>query len=333
MPERSTISQTVQIGVETTPGTAVPANKKLSSLSISPGVSVNVDEFKPTGQKYNSLAVLNEEWVEADLGGKPTYDEVIYVLASILGKPTSAQIMDGATPTGAYRHTFAPLSSAADDVATFTVEQGSAVRAHKFAYGLVKELGLTWSRDGLEYSGTMLGQTLTDGITMTAAPTAFPLVPILPKQLDVFMDATAAALGTTKLLRVLSGEWNLSDRFGPLWTLNSALGSFAAHVETDPTAELKLMFEADATAMGLLATLRAGDTKFIRLKGTGPSIYAGGAPQSYSFQLDVAVKVNDANAFDDADGVFAIEWPFTVVHDDTWGKAMAAEVINKTTAL
>jgi hypothetical protein len=34
MAERATVNQSVQIGVETTPGTAVPANKLLCGLAI-----------------------------------------------------------------------------------------------------------------------------------------------------------------------------------------------------------------------------------------------------------------------------------------------------------
>ena len=36
----------------------------------------------------------------------------------------------------------------------------------------------------------------------------------------------------------------MSDRFGPLWVLNSANDSFVATLETEPTAEVAVMVEA-----------------------------------------------------------------------------------------
>lgn len=335
MPERSSISQTVQIGVEAqaSPGVSVAANRKLQSIGIAPGIQIETNDFRPTGQKYRSLVTPSREWTEADIDGQLNYNEIVYLLASALAAATPTQIMDGATPTGAYRWLFQPSSTVEDTVRTFTVEQGGPTRAHRFAYGLVRELTAAWSRTGAEIGGSMLGQRLTDGATLTANPTTVPLVPVLPTQIDVFMDTTAAGLGTTKLLRVLSGEFSLGGRFGPLWTLNSALTSWAAHVETEPDAGLSLTVEADAAGMALLDTLRAGDTRFIRVANTGPRIYTGAANQDYRINWDFAVKVNAANPFGDEDGIFSIEWPFTIVHDAAWGRALQVEVINAVTAL
>ena len=58
--------------------------------------------------------------------------------------------------------------------------------------------------------------------------------------------ATGAGLGGTKLTRVLSGSLDISDRYSPLWAIDCAVDGFAAHVETPPTAQLKLLVEADA---------------------------------------------------------------------------------------
>jgi hypothetical protein len=123
----------------------------------------------------------------------------------------------------------------------------------------------------------------------------------------------------------------MGDRFNPVWVLNSANTSFVAHVEQEPTAQVTLMVEADAAGMGLLSTMRAGSTQFLRIKATSANTAGVGNP--YSLTLDQAVKVSDVGDFSDEDGVYAIEYTFDVVYDATWAKALQVELVNKQTAL
>ncbi|HXF54827.1 MAG TPA: hypothetical protein VNK52_11955, partial [Hyphomicrobiaceae bacterium] len=171
---------------------------------------------------------------------------------------------------------------------------------------------------------------LQDGITMTASPTEIELVPVLPTQVDVYLDNTAAGIGTTKFTRVLSAELNISDRFGQVWPLDSSLSGFAAHVETEPTVTLALTLAADAQGMGPLTAMRNGDKRFIRLKATGPNIETG---NDYLFQIDMCGVVSEVGDFSDEDGVYAIQWTFRATYDSGWGKAMEVQVDNKLSAL
>lgn len=334
MPERSTVSQLVQVGIETTPGTPVAATKKLTALSIDPSASFEIDRFRPRGYKFDTLTATNKESVEADLEGQPTYSEIIYPLSSLLTTPVTTQIMDGATPTGAYRHIFTPAVSAEDTPKTLTVEVGSSFRAHRFAYGLVTEMGLSFSRDEVSLDGAMIGTKLEDGITLTSSGvTTVDLVPILPTQIDVYMDNAFGGLGTTKLGRVLSTEVSIGDRYNPLWVLDSAKESWVAHIETAVDATMSIVMEADAQGMALLQAARSGDTRFFRMKATGPEIYDGAVTVNYLFQIDLAGKIDDVGDFSDADGVYAVEFTFRIVYDGSWTKALSIEVINKLAAL
>jgi len=323
MPERSALTQGVQIGVESTPGTSVAANKSLNSVGIGPAIKVDMQRFLPMGQKYASIITPGKEWVEADLEGVGTYSELIYLLSSLL--VSTAGVQQAATT--AYKWTFAPASKSEDTVKTFTVEAGGAIRAHKFSYGLVTEIEMDINRDGISISGAMLGQRLTDNITLTASPTAIEEKPILPTDIDVFLDSSSGALGTTKLTRVLNCNIKIGDRFNPVWVLNTANNSFVAHVEAEPSAQITLLLEADSSGMGILTNMRAGTTQFLRMKATSPDL--AGAAIPYSVAWDSAIKVSDVGDFSDEDGVFAIEWTFDIVHDATWGKALTVDVINK----
>ncbi len=330
MPDRASIFQTVQVGVETTSGTGVVANKKLQSLAIEPGIKAEVDTFKPTGNKFATVAALNKEWVEAKVSGKPVYDEVIYPLAGIFGAPVTTT-PDSVNAPSARQHVFSSSSTAADTPKTFTVEQGSAERAHKFTYGLMTALGFKVSRGGVELEGQMMGQALTDGITLTASPSVLPLLPVLSKHFEIKLaDSQSGLAGATALSRAISAEWEISDKFGPVWTVARGTSSFGAHVDTDPKLTAKLKVAADATGMGLLTQLRSGATKFMRIDAVGDII---GGTVAYKMSVDLALKVTEVSEFSDEDGLYAVEWEFEGAHDGTWTKAVEVTVINTQTGL
>jgi hypothetical protein len=317
MPERATIFQGVQVGVETTPGTSVPANRKLQSISIEPAIKADVTTFRPMGSKFSTLAALGKEWSEAKVSGQPTYDELAFLLSSLVSY---------SAPTGTTEKTwtFSPATSNPDTVKTFTVEQGGSVRAHKFTNGIVTGLTMKFNRSEVTLDGTMIGKALQDNITMTGSPTSIPLIPILPTQVLVYLADTAAELtGANALTRALSVEWSLTDRFGPLFVLNGST-SFVTTLEQEPKLTCKLKMEADAEGMALLAQLRNGASKFIRIEAAGPIIDTN----PYQLTIDTATKVSNVSEFSDEDGVYAIEWELTGVHDATWNKAMNITLVN-----
>lgn len=328
MAERATVFQATQIGVETTSGTSVAASKLLSSLSFSARIRGDVNQFRPTGQKFATVAALGREWSEFDIEGQPTYTEMVYPLSSVM---RAATITTPGGATNARLWTFDIDHDGPDTRKTFTLEQGSSVRAHEFTYVLVNEFGIEFSREEGELSGAAFGQLVADGITMTSSPTALALVPILPKQVNVYLaDEQADLDAATALTRVLRVGFSISDRANPLWVLNRDYTSFAADVETAPTVEATLLMEADATGMGLLTQLRSGATKFLRIEAVGGEIESG---QDYLFQIDLAASVMEPSEWQDEDGVYAIEWTLSAVRDATWGKAVEIKVQNALTAL
>ena len=333
--ERSTITQSVQIGVESTPGVAVAANQRLGSMGFAIGPQTEFKPLRPIGQKYPSLQILGKEWAEADLEGSPVYTELPYAFASLINSPTVSQIMDGATPTGAYLWTFQSNTYGDDTPKTFTVEQGSGFRAHRVSNCILTEYSMKWGREEIELSGTWLARAIEDGVSLTASPQALPQIPVKPADLSVYLDTTSAALGTTKQTRTLKGEFTVEDRYAPLWVVDAAQPSFVTTIESEPTVEFKMTQMADAQAMQSLVAMRGGITSFLRLEGVGPVIFTPtvGDPIRHRMTLDIAGQVSDVSSFDDEDGVYAIEWTFSAVHDPTWGKAFRATVVTTTDSL
>jgi len=169
-------------------------------------------------------------------------------------------------------------------------------------------------------SGSLTGGG-TYGIVQTTAGSALSeldQVPISGNHWDIYVDASAAALGSAQLTRCFSCSWNIADLFGPVWPGNSSLSSFAAHVDLPPTTEFKFMVEADSTGMGFLDEVQEGDKIFARIASTGTIIEAAIA---YYAQRDFAVTLLNISPYSDHEGVVAIEYTGEISHDSTWGQA------------
>ena len=332
MAEKSALVQVVQIGAESvaTPGTAVAAGKKLQSLSIEPGIQTDIDTFRAQGWKWPSLAVQNKEWTEARLTGKPTYDEIIYPLSSLVATDTPAAVTATAT---AQLWSFESDSDGVDTPQTYTVQHGDSTTARRFTYGLVTGLSFDISRDSFDYSGNMIGQLLTTGITLTSTTSTIPLIPISPNKLDVYLDTVAASLGTTQLTRSFNANIDVSSRFGQVWPIDSSETSFAAHVESEPTGSLRLKVAADATGEGYLTQLRTGTSRYLRIEATGDNIETGDPDTAYRITMDFALKFTDVAPYSDEDGLFMMEYTADIMHDATWGKAFQIDVVNTQTSL
>lgn len=161
---RATVSESVQIGVEDESGVAVPAVRRLPSLTIEVSPDLSITKHEATGSKALALATLDKEFSKGKLAGPQTYTELAYVLAGVVGNHTTA-----AAPGGATRHAFHSNTHGSDTFDTFTVEQGSTAHAHRAAGLTIDELTLTWSRSAgtSTLAGTCWGQPIEDGVALT----------------------------------------------------------------------------------------------------------------------------------------------------------------------
>jgi|SRR5579859_345107 len=328
--ERASVFGQSQWGLESVHGTSVPGNRLIQSFDILETAEVDVDFYRPMGNKFPTVGVSGRDFVTARLTGKPSYTDIVYLLSGLLG----AAVITGPNVDGAYTWVFSPSSTAPDAFSSFTIERGSSVAAEKFTHGLPSEIGLEFDRMVANLTGAVIGQALTSGITLTASPTAIPIVPMSPKDFSVFADTTSAGLGTTRLTRLLHGNFAFGNgKYVPLWVVDQTQPSFVSVVESTPAAVFSALFEADATAgqgINFLANVRAGDTRFVRIHAVGPLI-AGAT--NYSFTIDCAAKFGKPSAFRDSGGVYAYELPWTLIHDATWTHAMQVTVITTLASL
>lgn len=226
MPEVSSLNQAVQIGVETTEGTAVPALKKLVSAGLKFSPKFNTEEIGATGNKFNSNVVATKEWTEGPLEGAANFNELTLFLDMILGNRVTTN------PTGGvYQHVYTPNLSALDVMPTITAEFGDPrVIARRVVGAYLNEFGLEFNRDNApKLSGKGMGRAIVTGVqlstnevqrvTITGSPTGgtFTLTWSGQTTSAIAYNASAAAVQTAleNLSNIDPGDVNVTGGPGP----------------------------------------------------------------------------------------------------------------------
>lgn len=270
MTERATIFQKTQLGVESTPGVNVAATKILQATSIQPAIKSEIKSFRPVGSKFPTISALSKEWAEAKIEGQGSYEDLTYLLASLMCTPTPVQ--QGAT--AAYKSTFAVANSLADLITTFSVEHGGSVRGLELSYGIVNELELAFSRDEVTINGSLIGQRITDDVypstneTQTVIKSGtvtgghFHLTFGGQTTGEIAYDATAATVQTA--LRALStiGSSGCRCTGGPLPSTGVVVEFIGALAQTDVA-----LLTVDNTAVTGGGTIVVSET----VKGAAPT--------------------------------------------------------------
>lgn len=332
MPELATVSQTVQVGKETTPGTGVAAGKLLQYLSIMLNPTVETVEFRPAGSKANSTVLPAKDFTPFDISSDVgSYSEIVYLLSSLFKDVTPSTV-----DTSGKSWLYEPNARAAETKARYTIEQGDSTRAGKATYGMVTGLELTFTREGagMSLTGAGVAQQYQDNIALTGSPTTIEEAPVLPTHINVYVNDTFGAIGTTKLTRDFTAVWSCQDVQAPVWPLNSNNASFAADVDLPHLVTARLTAEADTAGMAFLTTVRAGSTKYIRIEAKS-TVLAGAATEFYKIWIDGAYKVQEVGGFTDVEGVKCVEWGLSGVTDSTFSATAFSRitVVNKVAAL
>jgi hypothetical protein len=319
MPENASVFTLTQIGQEGTAGTRGVPGTIVPAMAWVLDTDATFQEFAPMGFKYPSEVAIGKEWCGFDIEGYGCFNCLPYALGGIMG---TATITAGSITTWA----FTPSATSVDAGKTFTIQNGSSVRAIDATYGKVSAFSYHIDRDKFEIGGAGFAQRMTEGTTLQGSAKTVDLKPILPQGCDVYVDTTSGGLGGTKLTRVLSVDFEHSDAAGPLWVVNSSNTSFVADVELKPSVTLKLVVEHDSANGGtLFYYMRAGQRLFARVQGTGDIIQGGTA---YTFRHDMALELLEPPTFGDQDGVRTMEYTYAVVNDATWGKPMTFLLYN-----
>jgi hypothetical protein len=330
--DRMTVNQVVQVGTESPIGTGTSASKLLRCFNWTMGIETDVMEFRPTGHKYTTVTGENMEWGTWSIDGPLDYAGIIYPLSNIYGAPTPSLQSPSTT---VYSWDMIPNVMGINTPTGFVIQQGDANYAHQFNYCLLTDFTYKATPKTFDLSCKGFCQKIQNSITMTSNPTTISNLPMVPQQITVSLDPTSAALGTTNLTRFLSIDFSSTGNYGPFWTLqHSNAGTFEGHADLAPKVGGKILVEADTNGMNPLRYLQAGTTYYMRVDSSGPTIDATHSKTAH-FQHDMAIHFVKSAPFKDDQGLYAIEWDFTVVEDASWnsGQSMKFHTTNLQSAL
>lgn len=328
----ATVFQRSQVGIETVygvlPGSG--ANKLLGSMGFDLRPQGESNVFGPPGSKYDTTVAPNKLWSTGAINGFPSYTELQYLLSSIFQGSV-------ATVAGVSTWTFVSNQAAPDATKSFSVQQGSAVSGEVVqATGIqARSLSLVFDRNaGISMGGEVFGKALTHGGTLTASPTGLPLVPILAKDVSVYLERTDATdLGTTQITQAFRTEFAVNNKFGPKYVLNRANGlSPDALVELKPAVASRFMHERTAEGLAFLDDFANGATAWMRIEAIS-GVMIGATATPYSLTVDMAVSVERPEGFRDEQGSAVVEFTLRGLFDNVWTHAFRAVLVNGQAAL
>jgi hypothetical protein len=336
----SAISQGVQLGVESTYGTGVTADKKLQSLSMRMTPDLAFEQYRPANNKFIAATAITQIQSALDIASSPlNYTELVYPLSSLMGAATIS------TPGGATlsrNWLFSVNPSAADAAKSFTVQQGDGTTLVEATGVVVNSLDLTIEEGaGASISGNGFGGRLIPAVSVmdTLAGTQPSLLVANWTQASVYIDDVPVdhgdiptTFGTTKRTAIFSANPSFADRYELIRVLDAALGgSPAAIAEVPVTFQMDMQMAADSFGRGLITAAEDGEPKLIRIELISGTEIESGFP--YSMTIDFHAMIGDGGDEDERNGAQAINWTWSAVYNATWNKAVEINIVTGQTAL
>jgi hypothetical protein len=324
---RGSVNRGIQVGVETTPGTPVAANKLFPSMSLSIKPEIDNKAYRTNGYKLPGTNKIIHFDGGAELSGPLNPNELVYFLNTFV----TGVITTPGGGTTSRKHKFSPTATGTDAFKTLTVQEGDATAATQMAFGAMVDFGVTVNDAGADVTGTLVGYAPTV-TTLTPTPTAIGQVPFGPREIDVYIDPTFGAIGTTKVSDALSFRFNITGKQVKKRVLNTTFQSFKELVEGTPNLTAGFTTEHNLQSRNIYISVvpALNPVYYIRLKATG-SLIEGAIP--YSLQLDLAAQIVDMDP-EDVESIWGMSYGLNPVYDSAFGNKMFdIEAVNTLTAL
>lgn len=180
--------------------------------------------------------------------------------------------------------------------------------------------------------GTYVPSTITAG---GAAITSIAQSPVSRMHVDIYVNDTFGALGTTKVTQAYAGDFRIGDKVQPFWALNTDYDSFQSTVRIAADVTCSFSTPHNSQSRALYNAVKTNPWKWVRLRATGNEIDVG--VNNERITVDVAAKFGNPEKQEDANGVFGYKFNFNSLHNADFiaqhptGAAYDIEVINSLT--
>lgn len=208
-----------QLGAESVPGTAVPADKQLLSFGFPRWKPMGDGTvYTPPGYKIPTTIIPpGRRWVEGTYEGYADFNEIEYVLNSLVNLTTpTTEAVNGKH----WVHTV--QADAVESRKTYTWEQGNNQHAQSAAYMFFNSLRMEMSHAVNKISGNVMAQLFTDDVSMTGSPSKLTQQIIPPQSFDVRIASTRAALIGTQQVETATAAGTASGSGNITVTITAA---------------------------------------------------------------------------------------------------------------
>lgn len=333
MASPAAVDITTQLGLESTPGTAVAANRFLPTISWMLKPRLGTQNFRARGSKVMTAKAQHKKWGEGSFEGVLDYNSICYILSGLFNN--AAAVQQGTS--GGYLRTYQPGVRTADTGRkTFTFEKGTASQAEKYAFGQLKSATIEATQDEAKVSGNLVAQYPTFNVTQTASPTSIGERPVQRGEIDVIVGSTLGELdsGGVAITSARQESLTIADKFREAWFHNSAKPSFTDVVELAYDCRYQFSMANDANCQTLLAAIASNPTKFIRWQAQGALIGVNGGSNVYELiQFNMAGKFAEPEPLEDDEGIYGYRFTFDLIDNATLGRHLEIKSINAIASL
>jgi len=323
----------IQLGVESTHGTAVAATEiLLGQLEWATHDKVWHKPEQDRGvlaKNYETPFEVSNN-VEMEFTGE-LYDRlaVLAFVNAIRGNITATQ-PDNINEPNHYLWTIEPTLTApntpleTNGIETFTFEAGDNVQAYEYEYGYTLSIEISGAPDEPCEITWSIGARQATETTFTGALTA-PATAYFPFNLAKFyIDTSYANLNTTQKTGMLKGfTWTFETMFTPLHTADGNL-YFTQLNEDKKTVELELQYLRDGTnSEAEKDKFEAQTTSYISIELNSHTEMDSGQSNPEYIRLQGAYKYTEWETPEDEDGTHVVTVNAEAFYDTTASKMMS----------
>lgn len=319
----------IQIGLETTSGTAVAADKKLTgTLTMTPDIT----RHRPTEDRGSLAefrrAVETSQRTALRYQGDATFQQLVDLL--LMG------VKGGVTPTqpgtgDAELWTFTPNLTSSNGQNAYTIEYGDDTQAWEAAFCMASSLELSFAMNGVVGLSADLFARFASKTSFTGALSDPTVNEVVANKCKVWIDGAWANLGTTQKSNLVTrGVVRLPTGLTPVWKADGSL-DFASvseqrrHMEV----ELDMVVGSDfVTEYDAYAAANGGTTRALRLQFDGPAFESPDDGLNHYLRIDLTGKYMTApQLLAEGEGENLVRMVLAS-HEDSSGNEFEIEVQN-----
>lgn len=332
----------VQLGGETTPGTAVAADTiwrgpfgGLKDARETVSVEEDIGVAMKSSRKYSAKLLAEMSFPATPL----TPEQAPHVMEAGI-KAVGTGVADGTASSGyVYEYPFGLTS--VNTVKTYTIETGDDVQAEEAEYAECRSFSIGAVKgEAVQLNSEWFGRQVSTA-TFTPALSAPSVSEIHASGGNLYIDDTSGSFGGTQVSCGNLLEANLSIVTGrvPQFTADCGQLYFASSYfnvdEFDASLELKFLHKADAVAE--IAKWRANTNRLVRLEFVGEAYATPGSGTVLNgykgIQIDFPGSWMEFSALEHEDGQTIVTGTLTGGYDADSGEILTIRLMNELSAI